>query len=76
MAFCDHSQVLLPCLKVNYQKEKTGKESMKMIMRHSKVNILLVQTNAAVTYEMDYYIFDQEIIFILSRTEKVQNRNF
>ena len=32
--------------------------------------------NAAVTYEMDYYIFDQEIIFILSRAENVQNRNF
>ena len=32
--------------------------------------------NPAVTYEMDYYIFEQEIIFILSRTENVQNRNF
>ena len=32
--------------------------------------------NAAVTYEMDYYIFDQGIIFILSRAENVQNRNF
>ena len=28
------------------------------------------------TYEMVYYIFEQEIIFILSRAEKVQNRNF
>ena len=32
--------------------------------------------NAAVKYKMDYYIFDQEIIFILSRAENVQNRNF
>ena len=32
--------------------------------------------NPAVTYEMDYYIFDQEIISILSRAEKMQNRNF
>ena len=32
--------------------------------------------NAAVTCEMDYYMFEQEIIFILSRTENVQNRNF
>ena len=30
----------------------------------------------AVTYEMDYYIFEQEIMFILSRVENVQNRNF
>ena len=36
----------------------------------------LFKMNAAVTYEMDYYIFDQEIIFILSRAENVQNRNF
>ena len=32
--------------------------------------------NPVVTYEMDYYIFDQEIIYILSRAEKMQNRNF
>ena len=32
--------------------------------------------NPAVTYEMDYCIFDQEIIHILSRAEKMQNRNF
>ena len=32
--------------------------------------------NAAVTYEMDYYIFKHEIIFILSRAENVQNGNF
>ena len=32
--------------------------------------------NPAVTYEMDYYIFDQEIIYILLRAEKMQNRNF
>ena len=25
---------------------------------------------------MDYYIFEQEISFILSRAENVQNRNF
>ena len=30
--------------------------------------------NPAVTYEMDYYIFDQEIIYILSRAEKMQNK--
>ena len=32
--------------------------------------------NLAVTYEMDYYKFEKEIIFIVSRAEKVQNRNF
>ena len=32
--------------------------------------------NTAVTYEIDYYIFEQEIIFILSRANNVQNRNF
>ena len=32
--------------------------------------------NPAVTYEMDYYIFEQEIIFILSRAENLQNGNF
>ena len=32
--------------------------------------------NPAVTYEMDYYIFDQEIISILKREKKMQNRNF
>ena len=36
----------------------------------------LFKMNPAVTYEMDYYIFEQEIIFILSRAENVQNRNF
>ena len=29
-----------------------------------------------VTYEMDYYIFGQEIIFILSRAGNVQIRDF
>ena len=28
--------------------------------------------NPAVTYEMDYYIFQQEIIFISSRAENVK----
>ena len=32
--------------------------------------------NPAVTNEMDFYIYEQEIIFILSRAENVQNRNF
>ena len=32
--------------------------------------------NPTATYEKDYYIFEQEIIFILSRAENVQNRNF
>ena len=32
--------------------------------------------NLAVTDEIDYYILKQEIIFILSRAENVQNRNF
>ena len=31
--------------------------------------------NPAVTYEVDYYIFEQKTIFILSRAENVQNRN-
>ena len=32
--------------------------------------------NPAATDEVDYYILEQEIIFILSRAENVQNRNF
>ena len=32
--------------------------------------------NLAVTYEMDYYIFELENIFILSRAENAKNRNF
>ena len=32
--------------------------------------------NLAVTYEIDYYTFEQEIFSNLSRTENVQNRNF
>ena len=31
--------------------------------------------NPALTYEMDYYIFEQEIIFILPRAANVQNSN-
>ena len=46
----------MPHLKVNYQKQRTGKESMKLIVRHSKVNNGLFVMNPAVTYEMDYYI--------------------
>ena len=30
----------------------------------------------AVTYEMDNHIFEKEIIFILSRVQNVQKRNF
>ena len=33
-------------LKVNYQKQRTGKESMEMFMRHFKVNILPVQNES------------------------------
>ena len=66
----------MPRLKVNYQKQRTGKESMKMIIQYSKVNNCLFIMNPVVTYEMDYYIFDQEIIYILSRAEKMENRNF
>ena len=48
---------------------------MKLIMQYSKVDNCLLIMNTAVRYEMDYYILDQEIIFILSRAENVQNRN-
>ena len=47
-------------LKVNYQKQRTGKESMEMFMQHFKVG------------EVDYYIFEEEIIF---RAVHVPNRN-
>ena len=36
----------MPRLKVDYQKQRTGKESMKMIMRHTELNILLVQNES------------------------------
>ena len=36
----------MPRLKVDYQKQRTGKESMKMIIRHTKLNILLVQNES------------------------------
>ena len=32
--------------------------------------------NPVATYEMDYYMFEQEIFFILPRAENMQNRNF
>ena len=32
--------------------------------------------NWEVTYEMDYYIFEKEIIFILSIAQNGKNRNF
>ena len=32
--------------------------------------------NPAVTYEMDYYIFEKEIIFILWTAKNVQIKNF
>ena len=59
--YTNMARVLLLRLKVNYQKQKTGKESIKPIMRHSKVNNCLFIMNPAVTYEMDYYIFNQEL---------------
>ena len=36
----------------------------------------LLKMYPAVTSEMDYYIFEKTVIFILSRAENVQNRNF
>ena len=66
----------MPCLKLNYQKRRAGKESMKLVTRHSKVNNCLFIINPAVTYEMDYYMFDQETIYILLKAETWQNRNF
>ena len=32
--------------------------------------------NSGVTYVVDYYIFEQEINFVLSRAEYAQNVNF
>ena len=32
--------------------------------------------NPTVTYEVDYYMLDQEIIFFSSKTENVLNINF
>ena len=74
--FANMVRVLVPRLEVNYQKQRTGKESMKLIIRHSKVSNCLFIMNPTVTYEMNYCIFDQEIIFILSKAENMQNRNF
>ena len=65
----------MPRLKVNYQKQRTGKESMKMIIRHFKLNILSVQ-NESGGHMRWIIIFEQEIIFISSRGENVQNKNF
>ena len=56
------NRVLVPRLKVNYQIQRTGKERMKMVIRHFKVNILPVQNEPVVAYELDYYIFEQETI--------------
>ena len=58
----------------NYQKKRNGKDSIKMITAFQ------VEYNACSKSirpsHMDYYIFEQEIIFILSRAENVQDRNF
>ena len=32
--------------------------------------------NLAITYEMDYYIYDQEIILFIKSLKNMQNRNF
>ena len=66
--------MLVSHLNVNYQKP--DKESMKLIIRNIKLNILPAQNESGGYIEMDYYIFEQEIIFILSRAEYVQNKNF
>ena len=36
----------MPRLKVNYQKQRTDKESIKMVIRRFKVNILPVQNES------------------------------
>ena len=45
-AFWEHSWILVHRLKVNYQKQRTGKESMKMIIQHFKLNILPIQNES------------------------------
>ena len=69
---------MVPRIKVNYLKQRTVKK------KHENDNTsfqgeniyCLFKMNPEVTYEIDHFIFDHEIIFILSRAENVQNRNF
>ena len=53
----------MPRLKVNYQKQRTGKENMKLTVRHYKVSNCLSITNPTVTYEIDYYIIKKLFLF-------------
>ena len=39
-------KTVVPRLEVNYQKQRTGKESMNMIIEHFKLNILPVQNES------------------------------
>ena len=54
-----------------------------MFFTENKQNVTIIiiiycmfKMNPAVTYEIDYYVFDQGIIFILTRDENLRNRNF
>ena len=63
-------------LKVNYQKQRTDKESMKMIIQHFKVNLPVQNESGDHIWIIMRWIFEQKIFFILSGAENVQNRNF
>ena len=63
-------------LKLTTKSKGLEKEAWKWLYSISRWIYCLFKTNPAVTYEMDCYIFEQEISFILSRAENVQNRNF
>ena len=63
-------------LKLIIKRKRLVKKAWKWLYGIPRWICCLFKMNPAVIYEMDYYIFDQEIIFILTRAENEQNRNF
>ena len=74
--FANMDKYLCLVLKLTIKSKGLEKKAWKWLHDISRGFYYLLKMNAAVTCEMDYYMFEQEIIFILSRTENVQNRNF
>ena len=64
------------CFKLTIKSKGLVKKTWKWLCGILSSIYCLFKMNPTATYEKDYYIFEQEIIFILSRAENVQNRNF
>ena len=58
----------MPRLKVNYHMQRTSKETMKMIIRHFKENILPVQNESGgIIFKKELFLSYQEL-----KTSKIE----